>query len=258
MGADPALDPIPELGDMDHFSARWEGFVKTGDAGEYTFIVSGDDGFRLFINGENIISDWKSRAEATASAKVKLPADTLVPVKLEYFQSLYGAKVALRWVKPTEIAQPSAVRRVVLPAGAEWYDFWTGAKSAGGQTLNLAVPLSSMPLFVRAGSILPFGPALQHTAEKSAQPVELRVYPGANAEFALYDDAGDGYGYEKGEHATIQLTWDDKAETLTIGSRQGRYPGMPEKQAFLVRILKPGGLWKDTLVDYIGQGVTVK
>lgn len=257
MGADPALDPIPALGDMNHFSVRWEGFIKTGAAGKYEFAVTGDDGFRLTLDGREIAADWNARPALTRTATVELPADSLVPVKLEYFQDQFDAKIELRWNPPAAGNGNTAPRRVVLPAGTDWYDFWTGAKLAGGQTRELRVPLSSLPLFVRAGSVLPFGPALQHTGESSAEPLELRVYPGADGSFTLYDDAGDGDGYERGERATITLQWHDKAQTLEIGARQGNYPGMPASRKFSVRLLRPDGSWRDKPVHYNGTAVSI-
>lgn len=258
MGADPALDPIPALGDMDKFSVRWTGYLKTDKAGKYAFALSGDDGFRLKLDGKEVCSDWRARAEVTKEFAVDLPAGTLVPVELEYFQDLHDAKISWTWTKPGEQANGTAARRVTLPARVDWYDFWTGVKTPGGSTLDLRVPLSSMPLFVKAGSILPFGPALQHTGEKSAVPLELRVYPGADDTFTLYDDAGDGYGYEKGERATIALTWNEATKTLSLGARQGAYPGMATTRTFTVRVLQPDGSWKDTPVAYDGAAQNVR
>ena len=101
---------------------------------------------------------------------------------------------------PTPTFAGPAIRSVVLPAAAKWYDFWSG-KPVGNGTITVAAPIDTIPLFVKAGSILPFGPELQHTGEKSVKPTELRVYPGTDSAFTLYDDAGEGYNYEDGEYA---------------------------------------------------------
>jgi alpha-D-xyloside xylohydrolase len=252
MGADPALDPISALGDMDKFSVRWTGSLKTGAAGKYAFTLSGDDGFRLKLDGREVCADWRARPAVTKSFTVDLPANKLVPVELEYFQDFHDAAIEWKWTPPGEKADGTATRVVTLPAGADWYDFKSGAKHAGGGVLKLYVPLADMPLFVRAGSILPFGPALQHTGEKSDAPLELRVYPGVDATFTLYDDAGNGYGYEKGERATITLTWNDATRTFTLGKREGAYPGMETTWKFTVRLLQADGAWKDTPVVYDG------
>ena len=125
-------------------------------------------------------------------------------------------------------------RSLYLPANTTWYDFWTGASQAGGQTINSAAPIDHLPLFVRAGSILPLGPALQYSTEKPSDPTELRVYKGANGAFSLYEDENDNYNYEKGMYATIPITWDDAKKTLHIGARTGSFPGMLMSRTFQV------------------------
>jgi alpha-D-xyloside xylohydrolase len=117
-------------------------------------------------------------------------------------------------------------RSVYLPAGADWYDFWTGKRLRGGQTLNAAAPYDAIPLHVRAGSILPFGPELQYTDEKAADPLTLVVYTGADGATTLYEDDGASYGYERGALSRIPLAWNEKTRTLRLGARQGSFPGM--------------------------------
>jgi alpha-D-xyloside xylohydrolase len=141
----------------------------------------------------------------------------------------------------TPVTTPGAVTRdVYLPAGATWINFWTGEPHAGGQTVTTPADLATLPLHVRAGSIVPFGPELQYAAEKPAESIELRVYPGANGTFTLYEDEGDSYRYEKGAYATIPFTWDDATRTLTIGPRSGSFPGMLTKRTFRVVLVNPG------------------
>ena len=123
-------------------------------------------------------------------------------------------------------------RSVYLPAGT-WYDFWTGMTATGGATSTVSAPLSQIPLYVRAGSIVPMGPMIQY-ATQSTDPLEIRVYKGQNGSFTLYDDAGDTYDYETGQHAQIQLSWDDTAQQLTIGARTGSYTGMLASRTFNV------------------------
>jgi alpha-D-xyloside xylohydrolase len=155
-------------------------------------------------------------------------------------------------------------RAVYLPAGADWYDFHTGVLTKGGQTLAAAAPLNRMPLYVRAGSIVPVGPAIQYTAEKRSAPITLFVFTGADGSFDLYDDDGVSYGYEKGEFSRIPLRYDAAKGTLTIGERAGSYPGMPEERTFNVRWIKAGGAppsdldaKPDATVAYKGAAVTV-
>ena len=143
---------------------------------------------------------------------------------------------------------------VYLPAGAQWYDYWTNAKLNGGQTITASAPLSHSPLYIKAGSILPLGPDVQYANENKFDNIDLVVYPGANATFTLYEDEGDNYNYEKGQYSTIQLTWNDRSKTLTIGKREGSFPGMIATRTFNVKVI--GGTTKT--VTYTGKSVSVK
>ena len=140
-----------------------------------------------------------------------------------------------------------------LPKGATWYDFWTGKNYAGGQNVTLETSLDRVPMFVRAGSILPLGPEMQYVGEKAWDNLEVRIYPGANGDFTLYEDEGDNYNYEKGQYTTIAFHWNDKARTLTIDERKGSYAGMLTKRHFT--IVTPDG--KQKVVEYSGQKVLV-
>jgi alpha-D-xyloside xylohydrolase len=123
-------------------------------------------------------------------------------------------------------------RPVYLPAAAGWYDFWTGAWAAGGQTIDAPAPYDSLPLYVRAGSILPLGPELQYTSEKPPDPITLMMYAGADGQFALYEDDGTTYAYERGQAVRIPLSWNDNRRTLTIGARSGTFPGTLAERTF--------------------------
>ena len=132
------------------------------------------------------------------------------------------------------VTEPDATtRRLYLPQ-SKWYDFWTGSPIAGGRTVDANAPLDRLPLYIRAGSILPLGPDEEWSTEKPADPIELRIYPGANGDFTLYEDENDNYNYEKGAYATISFHWDDAKQALTIGDRQGQFPGMLESRTFRV------------------------
>ncbi len=135
-------------------------------------------------------------------------------------------------------------RPVYLPQ-ALWYDFWTGEALAGGQTVSAPAPYDSIPLYVRAGSIVPFGPDLQYTQEKPADPITLQVYAGADGRFTLYEDDGLTYGYERGASASIPIEWNEATQTLTLGARAGSFPGMLTERTFqvvLVSKASPVGL----------------
>ncbi|HEX6764974.1 MAG TPA: TIM-barrel domain-containing protein, partial [Polyangiaceae bacterium] len=153
-------------------------------------------------------------------------------------------------------------RSVYLPAGT-WYDFWTGATTSGGSRSTVQAPLSQIPLFVKAGSIVPMGPNIQY-ATQSIDPLEIRIYKGKDGSFALYEDAGDTYDYESGQHAVIPLTWNDTTGELTIGARVGSYAGMPMTRTFNIVVVGPNhgtaeGITAnpDRMVPYNGSAVTV-
>jgi alpha-D-xyloside xylohydrolase len=126
-------------------------------------------------------------------------------------------------------------RDVYLPAGSSWYDFYTGKPYQGGQTIKADAPLDRMPLFVRAGAIVPVGPAIQYTNEKPDAPITLFVYTGANGTFSMYKDQGTTYDYEHGAFARVPMNYDEASGTLTIGKREGSYPGMPAERTFNIR-----------------------
>jgi len=132
------------------------------------------------------------------------------------------------------VTEPAATTRPVYLPKAQWYDFWTGVAIDGGRMINAITPLDRLPVYVRAGSIVPLGPDEQWSTEKPEDPIELRVYRGADADFTIYEDENDSYDYEKGVYATIPLHWDDGAHTLTIGDRKGQFPGMLESRTFRI------------------------
>ncbi|MET0638034.1 MAG: TIM-barrel domain-containing protein [Chitinophagaceae bacterium] len=130
-------------------------------------------------------------------------------------------------------------RTVYLPAGG-WYDLYTGKYEEGGKTIVADAPYMRMPVFVKAGSILPTGPALQYTAEKKADTIWVHVYQGANGSFSLYEDEGLNYDYEKGLFANIPMEYNEKDQTLVFGERQGKFPGMMDKRVFLINYIRKG------------------
>ena len=141
-----------------------------------------------------------------------------------------------------------------LPKGADWYYFWTGQRYKGGQNVKLTTSLETVPMFVRAGSILPLGPEMQYVGEKAWDSLEIRVYPGADGSFTFYEDEGDNYNYEKDVYSTITFKWNDRTRTLTIGQRQGSFPGMLNNRKFTVVL--PDGQKKEA--NYHGNEIQVK
>lgn len=153
---------------------------------------------------------------------------------------------------------------VYLPKSTSWYNFWTGEHFDGEQTIKTAAPLEKIPLFIKSGSIIPFGPKVQYAAEKKWDNLEIRIYPGADGVFTLYEDENDNYDYEKGEFSTITFTWDDVNKVLLIGERKGSFIGMLTERKFnIVKVAKGKGTGinamesYDKVVNYTGQKVVV-
>ncbi|RWY50885.1 glycoside hydrolase family 31 protein [Mucilaginibacter gilvus] len=135
-------------------------------------------------------------------------------------------------------AGKAKTREVYLPAATKWYNFWTGEITKGGQKLTVDVPMNMMPLYIRAGSIVPMGPVMEYATEKLADKIELRIYPGANGTFKYYEDENENYNYEKGAKATFTLNWNDKLRQLSISATKGNFKGMLKKHTFNVVLVK--------------------
>jgi alpha-D-xyloside xylohydrolase len=192
--------------------------------------------------------------------------------KFETANSSLGAfRSKLYWKTPAIHAKEAIVeprqktRSVYLPAGTSWIDFWTGEKLKGGSTITADAPIEKMPLMIKGGSILPMGPFLQYSTEKPADPIELRIYPGASGNFTLYEDENDNYDYEKGVYSTIGFHWDDARRLLTIDARRGEFPGMLNTRSFeIVVVSKNHGTGVDVtanpdkVVSYDGRRLTVQ
>ena len=133
------------------------------------------------------------------------------------------------------ITEAGATQRdVYLPKSADWFDFWTGKRIKGGQTIKAEAPLNKIPLFIKAGSIVPMGSIIQYSSAKPADTLEIRVYKGADAQFDLYEDEGDNYNYEKGKYTIIPFKWNEQRQSLTIEDSKGNYPGRLKKRIFNV------------------------
>ena len=157
------------------------------------------------------------------------------------------------------VTEPAATTRTLYLPQSKWYDFWTGSLITGNRTIEADAPLERLPLYIRAGSILPLGPD-----EEPPDPIEIRIYQGADGDFTLYEDENDTYNYEKGAYATIPLRWDDAHHTLVIGDREGQFPGMLASRSFHVVFVGRGhgsGInpepQPDQAVTYSGKLLTV-
>ena len=145
-----------------------------------------------------------------------------------------------------------------LPAGTTWYDWYTGKSTKGGQEITCVTQLNTIPLYVRAGSIVPIGPDVQYSSEKPWDDLEIRVYAGADGTFSLYEDEGDNYNYEKGAFSTIDFKWNDKSRTLTIAARKGQYDGMIQNRQFRITLYGSNGQSAMRTVKYNGKKTSVK
>jgi len=170
---------------------------------------------------------------------------------------------------PTSEGRPgdggTASRTVYLPEGADWTNFWTGEVTKGGTELKMVVDITTIPLFLKSGSIIPMGPFVQYATEKLGEPIEIRVVTGADGEFSLYEDANDGYDYERGEFAAIGFDWDDARRTLTISGRKGEFKGMLTERVFNIVLVENGSVkgfqplqQPDRQVDYRGDELIVR
>ena len=176
------------------------------------------------------------------------PEDTTVlDMKDEY---MFGDFLVCPVTSPIK---ETATRKVYLPKGSQWTDYWTGKTEEGGRWIDCKSEISTMPLFVKAGSIIPTTEVAEYTAAQIGKPITINIYPGADCEFSIYEDEGDNYNYEKGAFATIPMTWNDKKNTLTIGQRQGSFDGMLNTRTFIVKT--PKG---EKTVTYKGQKTTIK
>ena len=144
--------------------------------------------------------------------------------------------------------------KIYLPAGTLWYDFWTNEKHEGGKEITKETTLDVIPLYVKAGSIIPVGPQVQYATEKPWDHLELKVYAGANGNFILYEDEFDNYNYEKGAYTEIPISWNNASRKLTIGARKGAYEGMLKNRKFTVTL--QDGTQKN--VDYNGKAISVR
>ena len=132
--------------------------------------------------------------------------------------------------------QQDGYRQVYLPKGTQWFDYWTGERFSGGQTIDKKAPIDILPLYVKAGSIVPVGPKVDYAEEKDWSNLKINIYPGADAEFTLYEDENDNYNYEKGAYSEIKFVWDNNKQQLTIEKRQGKFEGMLKDRSFQLHI----------------------
>ena len=200
---------------------------------------------------------WRTTKEGYSFLRhlwLEAPADTKTYDMDDEF--MFGQAFLVAPVLEDGVGENRTVQRqVYLPQGATWFDFWTGETFAGGRTVTKAAPIDIIPVYVKAGSIVPMTTEkVQYSTEKKWAKLELRVYPGADGSFTLYEDEFDNYNYENGAYTEIPISWNDATRTLTIGARSGNYNGMLKSRKFVVDV--PGG--KAKTVSYSGKPVSIK
>ncbi len=213
------------------YSIRWEGKLIPKETGKYQFHFKSFDAKRIILDGKVVPVVYTSTEQYTDFVELEAGKEYSCVVENENNQT-GAARMKLFWKTPSmwaiekEPVDVEKTKEVYLPEGSVWYDFWTGKTYEGGQKAKFDAPIDMLPLLVKAGSIIPMGPFVQYSTEKPADPLELRIYKGADGSFTLYEDENDNYNYEKGIYATIDFSWDDNSKTLTIGARKGNFPGM--------------------------------
>jgi alpha-D-xyloside xylohydrolase len=263
----PLAEPPAGLKSCDNFSARWTGFITAPDAGDYEIGAEADDGVRLWLDGQLVVDDWSTHPMRYSGSKRTLSAGQQVAVKIDYFNGTGARGLRLAWKPPGQSTETATINNLVetrLPAGSDWYDFWSNERLAGGRTVAKACPLDVFPLYVRAGSIVPMSPVMQYVTEKTDAPYEIRVYPGTDATFTLYEDDNETYAYERGQHSTVTLTWNDAQRTLTVGNREGVFPGMVNPRTLRIVWMSPNhgaGIASpektDAEIRYVGKQVKI-
>ena len=176
------------------------------------------------------------------------------------YEFMFGKTILVSPVTEPKVSEWN----VYLPQSIGWYDFWSGKRFNGGQSIKTEVPLDKIPLYVKAGSVIPMGPLIQYATEKN-DPIEIRIYPGDNGEFTLYEDENDNYNYEKGIYSTITFSWDDEKKVLNIGERKGSFPGMLNERTFnFVLVNEKQGvgintsLFNNKVLKYLGNGTSIE
>ena len=247
---DPPLAELPAgLTSLSHFSARWQGDLIAPEDGEYEIGLTGNDGMRMFLAGKPAIDDWNRSATRSRVVRYTLRKGERLPVRLEFFHPEGGRVFRFIWRTPSELKRDAATlsaprdltMRTYLPRGNDWYDFWSNQRHRGGETVAREAPLDVVPLYVRAGAIVPMGPVLQYATDRPDAPYDVRVYPGADGRFTLYEDDNETYAYEKGQSARYDLQWDDAKRTLTIGKRRGTFPGLVTRRTLRVLVMDRAG-----------------
>jgi alpha-D-xyloside xylohydrolase len=249
-------------------SIKWEGKIIPSQTGKHQFHIKCFGDSKIFLDGKQL--QYVSVSVEAYTEIIDLKAGKEYSLVIEKANTPAGAfRVVLNWKTPDIFAREKIVekreqtRKVYIPADHQWFDFWTGEILKGGQAITSAAPIDKMPLYVKAGSIIPMGPFIKYATEKT-DPIEVRIYPGANAEFTMYEDENDNYNYEKGMYSTFTMKWDDAAKKFSVSKRSGTFPGMPSKHILnIVVVNKNSGNGVEVTskpsktIEYKGEEISV-
>ena len=258
---DPDIDFIWYTGRPDYltdstYAVTWEGKLIPKESGKHQFHLISYDPKRIILNGDTLKMVYTSVEQYTEPVNLIAGKKYIFILETEN-RSTGAAKIRLFWKTPSIFAkeQTKETRNksidVYIPDGHKWYDFWTGDTIEGGKKIITAAPIDKIPLFVKAGAIIPMGPFIQYSTEKPVDPIELRIYPGENGSFTLYEDENDNYNYEQGKYSIISFTWNDVKHELTISDRKGSFSGMLKERKFkIVKVAVKNGTGIDTVNKY--------
>jgi len=272
---DPDIDVFWYTGRPDYvsdsmFSIRWEGKLIPSQSGPHQFHMKSFDAKRIYIDEKQLPIIYTSVEQYTGKVRLEAAKEYKFVLETEN-KSTGAARMQLFWKTPGIFKKEKIkeykdkTREVYLPSGYKWFDFWTGTLYDGGRNIVCEAPIDIIPLLIKAGSIIPLGPFVQYSTEKALDPIELRIYPGEDAIFTLYEDENDNYNYEKGIYSTIDFIWNDASRQLIIGQRKGEFPGMLTERKIQITIVGKGkGVGIETTkkadkeIEYTGEEVIVQ
>lgn len=260
------------------YSARWTGIITAQETGLHEFVATAQGAVKLTfdgivrINAEGVAVAAVGDANGGVSTKVNasdrehrfsiaLKAGQRYTFILEQRQKTPDAvSLWVEWLTPSQrklntVSDASSVP-VYLPAGYDWYDFSTKARHGGGRTIMVDAPLERMPIFARAGAIIPMTPGITYASERAGE-TELHVFAGCDGAFELYDDAGDGDGYLRGERSIVLIRWNERDRSLRFGDREGAYPAMPDRTRFAVMLHEGHEQPVRRRCDYCGKSIEI-
>jgi alpha-D-xyloside xylohydrolase len=249
------------------YNLTYHGSLLAPKTGKYTFNVSTDGGIVMSLGGKTLINNPNNTENRTFSFSFDMDSNRFYDVAIAHYQPRkQHAHFTIEWTRPghaQDIHSPKGLMNVYLPGSNAWYDFWTGDKLDPNTNIEVQTILDHIPIYVKAGSIIPLGDAAhQHTAEV-ADTLEIRIYPGADAFFEYYDDKGEGNAYKTGEYLKIPFTWNEAGQTLTIGNMEGSLGSSTERPFTLVNMQDAAkhGMAKQTgktqTVLYTGKELTL-